>query len=414
MSEVNWAGNYTYGAARIHRPESLDELRRIVATALSLRALGSRHSFNDIADAGEMISLERLEQPIEIDPEAMTVTVGGGVRYGELARELVRHDLALHAMASLPHISVAGAISTATHGSGNTCGNLATVVRALELVTSEGDVLKAQRGDTDFAGMVVGLGALGVLTRVTLDVQPVYFVRQNAFLDLSWDVLAASFNEITSSAESVSMFTDYGDTVNQLWLKRHVAPGASATREGSMFGAVAATRTVHPLAWMPTENLTEQLGVPGLWSDRLPHFRPEATPSSGDEIQTEYLVSRHQAVDALTALRGLHGVIRPHLQISEIRTIAADDLWMSTASERDSVGIHFTWKREPEAIAAILPVIEAALAPFAPRPHWGKVFAATARDLEPRYERMGDFRQLVRRLDPRGAFRNAYFERVVG
>jgi xylitol oxidase len=414
MGETNWAGNYTYTAAQVHRPESLDALRSVVAHASNIRVLGTRHSFNDIADAGELISFERLEQAIEIDREAMSVTVGGGVRYGTLAQALVREDLALHAMASLPHISVAGAISTATHGSGDACGNLATAVRALELVTSEGDVVQVHRGDSHFEGMVVGIGALGVVTRVTLDVQPGYLVRQQAFQHLDWGVLFDRFDEVTSSAESVSLFTDFGDTINQVWLKSHVDPDGPAPLLSELFGAIAATERLHPVSHLSAENVTEQLGIPGTWADRLPHFRLDATPSVGDELQTEYLVPRRQAVDALRAVGSLGGVIRPHLQISEIRTVAADDLWLSTAYGRESVAIHFTWNPEPVAVASILPVIEAALEPFEARPHWGKLFAATAGDLESRYERMGEFRQLAARLDPRGAFRNAFFERVIG
>jgi xylitol oxidase len=262
--------------------------------------------------------------------------------------------------------------------------------------------------------MVVGIGALGVVTRVTLDVQPGYLVRQQAFQHLDWGVLFDRFDEVTSSAESVSLFTDFGDTINQVWLKSHVDPDGPAPLLSELFGAIAATERLHPVSHLSAENVTEQLGIPGTWADRLPHFRLDATPSVGDELQTEYLVPRRQAVDALRAVGSLGGVIRPHLQISEIRTVAADDLWLSTAYGRESVAIHFTWNPEPVAVASILPVIEAALEPFEARPHWGKLFAATAGDLESRYERMGEFRQLAARLDPRGAFRNAFFERVIG
>lgn len=414
MSEKNWAGNYTYRAARIHRPESLDELRRTVAQATSIRALGSRHSFNAMADAGELVSLERLPQEIAIDREAMTVTVGGGVRYGALARALVGEGLALHAMASLPHISVAGAVSTATHGSGDTHGNLATSVAGIELVTSDGDVLRVRRGDEDFDGMVAGLGALGVVTRLMIDVEPHYLVRQEVFEHLPWDVLFERFDAVTASAESVSVFTDYGDTVRQVWLKSRVDPEQPAPLLGDLFGAIPAARPMHPVAQMVPDNVTEQLGVPGSWADRLPHFRMDATPSVGEEVQSEYLVPRRHAVDALGALREYAGVIRPHLMVSEIRTIAADDLWMSTAFGTDSVGFHFTWWPRPEGVAQVLPVLEAVLAPFQPRPHWGKMFVATAAELEPRYPKMGEFRRLAGRLDTRGAFRNDYFRQVIG
>lgn len=414
MGETNWGGNYTYRAAHIRRPESMDALRQTVAAASRIHTLGSRHSFNDIADSGELVSLERLEHRVEIDPGARMVTVGAGMSYGALARVLERENLALHNMASLPHISVGGAISTATHGSGDASGNLATAVAALELVTSDGDVLRTTREDPDFAGMVVGLGALGVITRVTLDVEPGYLVRQQVFERLGWDALFDRFDEVTSSAESVSLFTDYGDSVNQVWLKSRVDPDRPEPLRDEIFGAIAATRRLHPVAGFSADNCTEQLGVPGWWANRLPHFRLDAEPASGHEIQSEYLIPRRYAVDAIRAVRDLAEVIRPHLMVSEIRTVAADELWLSTAYQSDVVGIHFTWKPEPDAVARVIPAIGDALASFAPRPHWGKMFDATAREIAPRYERLDDFRRLAEYLDPRGAFRNAYLERVLG
>lgn len=414
MAETNWAGNLTYGAGTIHVPETLDELRRIVAGAGRIRPLGTRHCFNDIADSGELVSLARMEVPIEVDREAMTVTLGGGTRYGDLARELVRHDLALHAMASLPHISVAGAIATATHGSGDACGSLATAVAALEMVGSEGDIIRAARGDEHFAGMVVGLGALGVVTRVTLDLLPGYMVRQDVFRDLSWETLSSRFDEVTAAAESVSLFTDYGETITQVWLKSHVREGDPGLERDAFMGAVRATENLHPATGQYSEAVTEQRGVPGLWCDRLPHFRMEATPSSGEEVQSEYVIAREHAIEALQAVRALADDIRPLLQVSEVRTIAADDQWMSMAFGRESISMHFTWVPDEPAVREVLPALEDALAPFSPRPHWGKLFVATAEELEARYPRMADFRALASRLDPRAAFRNRWFDRVIG
>lgn len=412
-SERNWAGNYTYRASRIHRPASLDELREIVARAPKLHALGSRHCFNDIADSAELVSLEGLDEAIEIDREARTVTVSGGVRYGVLAQALEREGLALHNMASLPHISVAGTIATATHGSGDANGNLATAVAALELVTSDGELVTVSRGDDDFAGMVVGLGALGVVTRVTVDVEPSYRMRQEVFEDLPWDVLYERFDEVMSSAQSVSVFQDYGDTVGSVWLKSRVDPEQPAPPREQFLGARAATRQRHPMATLSGENCTEQLGVPGPWMDRLPHFRMDAIPASGDEIQAEYMVPRRFAISALEALRARASEIRPHLLITEVRTVAADDLWLSTAYGTDTVCLHFSWKPDQAAVDRILPVVEEALAPFEPRPHWGKMFAMGVRELEERYERLPDFRRLAERLDRRGAFRNAFLDRHV-
>ena len=412
-SEHNWAGNYTYAATRLHEPATVDELRRIVSRAPKIHALGTRHSFNGIADSTELVSLERLQPAIEIDLEARTVTVGAQVRYGTLARALEQAGMALHTMASLPHISVGGAIATATHGSGNTIGNLASAVTGLELITSEGDIISVDRDAPDFAGMVVSLGALGIVTRVTLAIEPSYRMRQHVFENLDWATALARFDEITASATSVSLFTDYGDTVNQVWLKQRVDGSMDDATPDSFHGARAATRPRHPIPELTGESCTEQLGVPGAWLDRLPHFRMDFTPSNGEEIQSEYLIPRENAVAALQALRELGTRIRPHLMISELRTIAADDLWLSMAFETDCVGIHFTWKRDPAGVDSVLPGIEAALAPLGARPHWGKHFLMSGSDLEERYDRLPDFRRLAARLDPRGAFRNAFLARTI-
>jgi xylitol oxidase len=410
---TNWSGNHAYGAERLHQPASLDELRGIVARAPKIRALGSRHCFNDIADSGELITVEGLDQGIEIDRAASTVTVNAAIRYGTLARALEREGLALHNMASLPHITVGGAVATATHGSGDKNGNLATAVTVVELVTSDGEIRTFSREDDEFAGVVVGVGALGVVTRLTLEVQPSYLMRQEIYERLPWGSVLERFDEVTSAADSVSIFTDYGDDAGQLWLKTRVDPARPWERRAEAFGAAAAAVTLHPVAGLGIENLTEQLGEPGCWADRLPHFRVDAVPASGHELQTEYMVPRTHAVDAIKAIWALAPLIRPHLLISEIRTVAADDLWLSPAYGADTVCIHFSMKPILPIVMDIIPHIERALAPYNARPHWGKLFVATAQELAPRYPRMADFHRLAERLDPRGAFRNDYLERHV-
>jgi len=410
---TNWAGNHAYRATALHRPSSIEELRAIVARAPKIHVLGARHSFNDIADSAELVTLEGIAGGIEIDRNAGAVTVGTGVSYGTLARALEREGLALHNLASLPHISIGGGVATATHGSGDAHGNLATAVAALELVTSDGEIRRVARGDDDFAGMVVGLGALGVTTRITLDVQPTYLVRQEVFVRLAWDVLFDQFDAVMASADSVSVFTEYGADAGQVWLKSRVDADDDRPRRSQFMGAPAAAQTINPVATRSAENFTEQLGVPGSWLDRLPHFRLEAILASGAELQSEYLVPRRSAVAALRAVRDLAPLIRPQLWASEIRTVAADDLWLSSAYGTAVVGIHFSWQPNLEAVNALLPVIEAALAPFEPRPHWAKLFIASARDLEARFERLPDFRRLAERLDRRGAFRTAFLERHV-
>lgn len=417
MDLVNWAGSYVYHAKALHEPETLDELRRVVARARSIRAIGTRHAFNDIGDAEELVSVAGLPGGVFLDRERMVAVVPAGMTYGALAQTLHREGVALHAMASLPHISVGGAIATGTHGSGDRTHCLSAAVRALELVTSEGDVLNVKRGDDRFDGMVVGLGALGVVTRVALDVEPTYDVRQHVYRNLTWETFAGNVDAITGAATSVSLFTTWGDDIEQVWLKQRIGERVT-DEEGNppadmFFGARAADREMHPIASQPADACTLQRGVPGPWHERLPHFRMGATPSSGEEIQSEYVIDRADLVLAVEALRRLAPRIRPHLFVGEIRTIAADDLWLSMAAARESAAIHFTWRREAETIMALLPAIEDALAPFAPRPHWGKATALDVSTLAERYPRLDDFRILQRDLDDRGAFRTSFIGRMI-
>ncbi|MFP3459532.1 FAD-binding protein [Arthrobacter globiformis] len=413
--EYNWAGNLRYAAAEVREPRTVQELQDLVAGASRLRALGSRHSFNRIADTeGVLVSLEHLAPAVEVDTANMTVTVSGGTRYGTLAAELQRQGYALHNLASLPHISVAGAVATATHGSGDRNGNLATAVAGLDLVTADGGILSARRGETpDFDGMVVSLGALGVVSSLTLDVEPDFPVAQTVFEDLPWDLVLENFDGVTSSAYSVSLFTDWsGDRIGQAWLKARTDAEAAAERT-SFFGGTPATDARHPIPGVSGSTCTQQLGVPGPWSDRLAHFRMEFTPSKGDELQTEYLVPREHAVDAIRAMRRLSHLVTPLLLVSEIRTMAADSLWLSPNYGTDSIGLHLTWRQDQPAVEAVLPVIEAELAPFGARPHWGKLFDGDASRVAPLYPRFEDFKALADRLDPEGKFRNGFLDTKV-
>ncbi|MGA8338846.1 MAG: D-arabinono-1,4-lactone oxidase [Solirubrobacteraceae bacterium] len=414
MPVTNWAGSHTYRARVIHAPATREQVQEIVAAAPHIRVLGSRHSFTDIADSTELVTLEHLPPEVVVDRAAMTVTCSGGLRYGDLAIELARERLALANLASLPHIAVAGAVSTATHGSGDRNGNLATAVAALEIVTSDGTAVLAARGDPDFDGLVVGLGAVGALTRVTLDVEPDYQVRQRVFEGLEWSDLFEHFGAITSSGYSVSVFTRWGETVDQVWIKtRADSAGLASVPDAGLFGAVASTQQRHPILGLDPVNCTPQLGVPGPWADRLPHFRMGFTPSAGEELQSEYIVHRSDAVAAIEAVRGVAAAVRPVLQVSEIRTIAADALWMSPQYGRDTVALHFTWSPEPAAVRRALAEVERVLAPFGARPHWGKLFLAGAGEIAALYERHGDFVALLDRIDPRGEFRNAWLRRHV-
>jgi xylitol oxidase len=407
---TNWAGNLTYRARRVHRPTSLDELRRTVAGSDRIRALGTRHSFSAVADTtGDLVDMTALPTTAELDRDRRQVRVSGGTRYGFLAAYLHDHGLALHNLGSLPHISVAGACATATHGSGDRNGNLATAVAALELVTATGDVVSLDRGSPDFPGAVVSLGALGVVTQLTLDVEPTYDVEQYVYDRLPAESLRAHLDEIFAAAYSVSVFTTWRhEHLDQVWLKRRT--GHHDVPPATWHGATLADGPRHPLPGMPATFCTEQGGVPGPWHQRLPHFRLEFTPSAGDELQSEYLVPRQHAVAALDAVAGLRRQVAGVVQVCEVRTVASDELWLSPSFGRDSVGIHVTWRPDLPAVMPVLAALDDALAQFDPRPHWGKLFTTDPETLRARYPRADDFVRLAHRYDPDGTFRNDFLD----
>ncbi len=409
----NWSGNYTYSTDRLDTPAHVEEVQALVKRSGKLRALGTRHSFNGIADSkAEQVSLQRFDQ-MAIDAAASTVTIGAGVTYGRLAPYIDSHGFALHNLASLPHISVAGGCATATHGSGIHNRNLSTSCSALELVVANGDRLTLSRAkDPDrFAGAVVSLGALGIVTSLTLDLEPSYQVEQVVYQDLPFGELEHNLDAILGSGYSVSLFTDWQNhRATQAWIKRRVNPTQPYTWPQEFYGARRATQKLHPVSGHSAESCTEQLGIPGPWYERLPHFRMNFTPSSGSELQTEYFVPREHAYEAIRAVERLRDRITPHLFVTELRTIEADSLWMSMAYQRPSLAIHFTWKPEWAAVQKILPLIEANLAPFEPRPHWAKLFTLPPATLQSRYARLADFKDLLHQHDPQGKFRNDFLQ----
>ncbi|HET9893969.1 MAG TPA: FAD-binding protein [Streptosporangiaceae bacterium] len=405
---TNWAGNVSFNAARFHQPSSVSEVRRLVAEAGRVKALGTGHSFSRIADTpGDLISLERLPTIIAIDPGQSSVTISADVTYGELAPRLHDAGLALANLGSLPHISVAGACATGTHGSGNRLGNLATAVSAIEMVTADGDLVTLRRGQGDFPGAVVALGALGIVVGLTLGTEPTYYLRQYVYDDLPQGFLDEQLAVIFAGGYSVSLFTDWrGQLINQVWIKQRLPAGDP---EPELHGARLADGPRHPVPGMSPAHCTPQLGVAGPWHKRLPHFQFDSTPSAGRELQSEYLLPRSSAVAAISAIGAVRDVVAPVLQVSEMRTIAADDLWLSPCYQRDSVALHFTWIDDLSAVAPALAVVEEQLAPFHPRPHWGKLF-----DRAGRYDRLPDFLHLMDRYDPAGKFGNDFLSNSLG
>ncbi|MGZ4740157.1 MAG: FAD-binding protein [Ilumatobacteraceae bacterium] len=420
FAERNWAGNIAFGAARFHEPRSVDEVQSVVAAATKVRAIGGRHSFNTIADTeGDQLSLSALARLIEIDNEALTVTIDGGITYAELAPYLHEHGMALANLASLPHISVAGACATATHGSGVANGNLATAVVAMQFVTAGGDLVEISR-DRDphlMDALTVGLGAAGIVTRLTLAIEPTFDVRQTVYEHLPMPTTAGQFDEVMADGYSVSLFTTWrGGDIEQFWRKVRFETDDDRTQPDAglaRFGASPATRKLHPIAELPSGPCTDQLGVAGPWYERLPHFRIGFTPSSGDELQSELFVAKDEALEAVAILRSIGASLAPVLQISEVRTVAADSMWLSPCHQQQSVAFHFTWIPSWLQVEPVLAALESALAPLLPRPHWGKLTTITGPVLQTRFERLEAFGELISEWDPTGKFRNAYLDAIL-
>jgi xylitol oxidase len=357
---ATWAGTHAFHATRLVAPRTVEEAAELVASHDRIRALGTRHSFNDLADGETLISLLDIDPAFELDESRAQVTVGAGTRYGVLAAWLHEHGWALKNMGSLPHISIGGANATATHGSGNRHGVLATSVAAIELIAATGETHRVARGDDAFEGFVVALGALGITTRITLDIVPAFEMRQDVFVGVPWDAVLEHLDRTTGSGYSVSVFTTWDEpTLARVLVKSRIGEAAPDD--------VLGVRAASAAAPDPLDNRTLQGGVPGPWLERLPHFRLDRIPSNGDEIQSEYFVDRADGSAAIAAVRELAADIAPCLITTELRTTASDDLWLSMAYERESLAIHFTWRNMPAEVNAVIPRIEAALAPFGAR-----------------------------------------------
>lgn len=413
---ANWAGNVTFGASQVVAPGDVDALCAVVASAAAegarVNTVGTGHSFSRIADTdGVLVSTEHLRRIGPVDEASGTVTIESGVRFAELGDWLHQRGWAVPNLPSLPHITVAGAAATATHGSGVGNATIATAVAGLDLVLADGSVHRVGAGDPGFPGVVVGLGTLGVVARLRVRVRPTFDVSQTVWLDAGMAAVLERFDDVMSSAYSVSLFTDWQhDTFQQIWVK---AIAGDVPFDGRPFGAMASTADVHPVGADPAA-CTPQGGVPGPSHERLAHFRSGFTPSFGAELQTEYFVDRRDAADAARAIRSIADRLAPVILIGEVRTVARDDLWLSMAFDRDSVAFHFTWRLDPDGVGAVLPVLEEALEPFDPRPHWAKLTAMDPERIRGRYRRAADFAALRDSLDPEGVFRNRALRRIVG
>ena len=413
--KLNWSGHVAFGAARYHAPTTLTEVQGIVRRATKVRVVGSGHCFHDIADTtGDLLWLGRMDNTAVIDPVRRTATVNAGITYEALCPQLQAAGFALSNLASLKHITVIGACMTATHGSGDALGNLATAVSGLEMVNADGEIVRLSRdrnGD-EFNGAVVALGALGVVTKVTLDLEPAFLVQQDNYERLPFADVYAHFDEISSAGYSVSLFPTWQhDWVETAWVKQRVPDLTPIQAPGKLFGATLAS--ANPSGALPTDRVLTPFGRPGVWHERLPHYAFHDALATGNELQSEYFVARQNAVAAIKAVAGLKAGLAPILGLSEVRTIKADQLWLSSAYGQETVGIHFNWLKKWAGIEAFLPVLEKALAPFGARPHLGKFFAMTPAQLAAVYPRLSDFRGLVKKYDPAGKFSNRFVEKYV-
>lgn len=410
-ARANWAGNIVYAAAERRAPTRIEQVQQAVRDAatrgLRMRVLGTRHCFNDLADTdGVHLSLRDLPRRIEPLNDG-AVLVDGGATYTEVNRVLAQHGRALANLASLPHITVAGAVATATHGSGDAQQSLASAVRALTFVDAAGELVSKRRGEPEFENYPVHLGLFGPIISLELDTVPAFEIATTVYEGLDFAVAAEHFDELTRDLYSFSLAPDWSDGGRSLLFAKRLA---GEPQPAELLGARAATMARHPSPGANPEAVTEQLGVAGPAPERLTHFRSEFEPSVGEEVQSEYLVPRGHAREALLALRQFADIFAEFSHSMEIRSIAADNLGASPMRGQDVVAVHVTWQRRPAAVLALLPQIEAALAGFGARPHWGKLFATSPERLAALFPGLRAVDAAARSHDPTGMFRNRWIE----
>jgi xylitol oxidase len=413
----NWAGNINYTSHKVYHPGSVEEVQQIVKSNNKLKCLGSKHSFSTIADTdGFFVATDNLKSVLKLDEKNKSVIIEPGIAYGDLSVYLQQRGYALHNLASLPHISVAGACATATHGSGVKNGNLSSAVNAVEFIDGSGNLQSLSRShDRDiFNGVVVHLGALGVVTKLSLDILPTFNMSQVVYRHLPIENLKQSFSDIMSAGYSVSLFTNWTeDKINQVWIKSvQNASGATASSP-DFYGASLSQVDMHPVDTQSAETCTFQRGVVAPWFEILPHFKMGFKPSTGKELQSEFFVSKDAGFAAVEAMQALGKQISSHLFVSEIRSVKADELWMSPAYQKDCITIHTTWHQDDKVITELIPLVQKALQPFDPVPHWAKLSSLPPATLRKAYPRMNDFRELCKRFDPQKKFANKYLDEFV-
>ncbi len=408
----NWAGNLSFSSKEFIEIDSVKKLQTIVSNARGIKVLASGHSFSDIADTKDtLISIKNLSFEIGIDSNKREALVPAGMQYSDVSRYLEKHGWAVSNMASLGEVTIAGAILTGTHGSGSSNGILSTAVIGFEMVLESGSILTTDReNSSDFPGFIVSLGALGVFTKYKLKIVPSFSIRQVVYENINIESIANNFDLVFDRAYSVSFFSNWAqNSTGQIWMKFLDDSKPFNISSDWIDGNLAKVKQ-HPVKINDASPCTDQLATSGKWLDRLPHFKLNSSPVSGDEVQTEYLVDRRYVKQYISELAEIGDEIASKVYTTEIRTIKADDLWLSGAYERETVGFHFTW-RKSDSLVNFLPKIESILGKHDGRPHWGKLFDVPKDKLPSRYPKFSDFEVLLQKYDPNKKFRNNFINK---
>jgi FAD-linked oxidoreductase len=429
---TNWSRLETARPTREATPADADEVvaevRRALDTGGTVKMVGTGHSFTAIsAPEGTMLRPQALTGVVAVDREALTVTAYAGTPLKELNAALELLGLSLHNMGDIAEQTLAGAISTGTHGTGGVAAGLAAQVVGLELVTGTGELLRAT--PTENADVLdvarVGLGALGILTTITFRVEPV-FVLEAQEQPMSWDEALGTFDEMTEAADHVDMY--WFPHTDRMLTKRNTRRGTDLAvaeplprfrgwlddefLQNTAFGVLTAGANRVPRVIPRMNRLAASLLSQRSYSD-VPH-RVFTASRRVVFREMEYAVPRAAGLEALRQCR--KALDASDLRISfpvEIRVAPADDIPLSTAGGRDSFYLAFHTHRDAEH-RDYFALMEPILRDHDGRPHWGKVHTRTAADLAPAYPRFGDFLALRERLDPQRVFTNGYLRRVLG
>ncbi|HET8662835.1 MAG TPA: D-arabinono-1,4-lactone oxidase [Nocardioides sp.] len=435
MQWRNWSGLESAEPREVHDPRTPEDVVAEVLAAresrTTVKMVGTGHSFTGIASPGDtMLRPDHLTGVVDVDRDAMTVTAYAGTPLKELNAELERRGLSLHNMGDIAEQTLAGAVSTGTHGTGGVAAGLAAQLTGFQLVTGAGELLTASSSENAdvFELGRVGLGALGILTTVTFAVEPLFLLEAHE-QPMSWDEALGTFDELVAGSHHCDMYwfphTDRMLTKRNTRLDADVSDAQPVGRvrgwlddellSNTVFGALTAAGNRAP-GVIPRMNQVAARALSARTYSDVAH-RVFTSPRRVVFREMEYAVPRGAGLEALREARRV--VDASDWRISfpvEIRVAPADDVALSTAYERDSfyLAFHTHHRSDWRTHAAYLEAMEAIMREHDGRPHWGKLHARTAADLGPAYPRFGEFLALRDRLDPDRLFTNDYLRRVLG